>query len=503
MFVVNKYFKLSKILTQLIPKTFIQFYKDYNCVPFWNDKINEISKTLFQPSTGNIKINKRKQKVFNKNKWFESEFNQEVGEHNEDILCIPTKNKNVIKKVIKIKLSLNAIQLQTIKRFMGVYRYFYNRTINYCNNIDKSTKTSYYLIDAKDDTTKVTVKCPTSWYNWIDLKKLLYQNQPEWVNEVHFDSHSCKQAIKEALKNIKTNIKKFKRTGKIFKMKLKSKKDVVSTMNIETQTISNKNTIFSNYVLNDKRIFKSMKTSEIFNKYDFCGSSISCHRTLNNVILNLVYKSKQKVNKNNKVCSIDPGVNNFATVYSDNEISKLGINCQEKISKVCKEMDIIQSRMNKESYYIIDKNGNKIEKTVNSNRKRNLKKAFHRKIQYIKNLKIELHNQVINYLTTTYSKIITSPFETQEMVCKLNSKVARMMNTLSFYSFKQKLKTKCEERNCILEIKPEYYTSMTCTNCGNIKYDLGSNKTYHCNKCDIIIERDYNGARNIMLRNNF
>ena len=60
MFVVNKYFKLSKILTQLIPKTFIQFYKDYNCVPFWNDKINEISKTLFQPSTGNIKINKRR-----------------------------------------------------------------------------------------------------------------------------------------------------------------------------------------------------------------------------------------------------------------------------------------------------------------------------------------------------------------------------------------------------------------------------------------------------------
>ncbi len=77
------------------------------------------------------------------------------------------------------------------------------------------------------------------------------------------------------------------------------------------------------------------------------------------------------------------------------------------------------------------------------------------------------------------------------------------MNTLSHYMFKQRLKDKCKEMNKKLEIKEEYYTSKTCTRCGNIKKDLGGVKIYECDRCKMVIERDYNGARNIMLRNNY
>jgi|SaaInlStandDraft_1057018.scaffolds.fasta_scaffold04052_8 transposase len=41
----------------------------------------------------------------------------------------------------------------------------------------------------------------------------------------------------------------------------------------------------------------------------------------------------------------------------------------------------------------------------------------------------------------------------------------------------------------------------TCTNCGNLHKSLGSNKTYKCEKCNVIMERDVNGARNILLKN--
>lgn len=181
-----------------------------------------------------------------------------------------------------------------------------------------------------------------------------------------------------------------------------------------------------------------------------------------------------------------------------NSACKLGINCDKKIGKVCKEVDIIQSRIDKGFYY----NGDE-KKTVNANRKRNLRKALHRKIQYIKDLRNELHNQVINYLVSNFGKIIITPFKTQEMVQKLSSKVARKMNTLSHYMFRTKLGNKCEELNKTLEIKQEYYTSQTCTICGNIKSDLGYAKIYHCHKCGMTMERDYNGARNIMLRNNY
>ena len=56
---------------------------------------------------------------------------------------------------------------------------------------------------------------------------------------------------------------------------------------------------------------------------------------------------------------------------------------------------------------------------------------------------------------------------------------------------------KIREDNLI--IKEEWYTSKTCTSCGNKKDDLGGNKIYSCIKCNLTIDRDYNGCRNIFL----
>jgi putative transposase len=65
------------------------------------------------------------------------------------------------------------------------------------------------------------------------------------------------------------------------------------------------------------------------------------------------------------------------------------------------------------------------------------------------------------------------------------------------------MRNKCKERNCKLIEKEEYYTSKTCTRCGNIKHDLGSNQVYNCKKCGLVIGRDFLGARNTLLRNHF
>ena len=50
-------------------------------------------------------------------------------------------------------------------------------------------------------------------------------------------------------------------------------------------------------------------------------------------------------------------------------------------------------------------------------------------------------------------------------------------------------------------IGTEEYTSKTCTNCLKINYNLGSDKTFKCPNCSLIIDRDVNGARNILLKN--
>ena len=55
-------------------------------------------------------------------------------------------------------------------------------------------------------------------------------------------------------------------------------------------------------------------------------------------------------------------------------------------------------------------------------------------------------------------------------------------------------------KNTRLHIVNEAYTSKTCTKCGNIKEDLGSNIEYNYKKCGCTMKRDFVGAINVFLK---
>ena len=74
------------------------------------------------------------------------------------------------------------------------------------------------------------------------------------------------------------------------------------------------------------------------------------------------------------------------------------------------------------------------------------------------------------------------------------------MLTLSHYAFKQKLISRVRQNDNDLCIANESYTSLTCGKCGNMKEDLKGSKIYKCLKCGMRMDRDMNGARNIMIR---
>ena len=181
-------------------------------------------------------------------------------------------------------------------------------------------------------------------------------------------------------------------------------------------------------------------------------------------------------------------------------ITEIGKDCYKNLYKKCKEVDIIQSRISKKEYYK-KINNEKVFYKVNSDRKRKLRAALHRKIEKIKNMKNELHNKTIKYLTDTYKGIILPPFETQEFVGNLTSKVSRSMNNLSFFKFKTKLKNKAKEKGINVYEFTEPYTSKTCGKCGKLNFGLANSRNFSCNNCDLKIDRDINGARNIFLRN--
>jgi transposase len=84
---------------------------------------------------------------------------------------------------------------------------------------------------------------------------------------------------------------------------------------------------------------------------------------------------------------------------------------------------------------------------------------------------------------------------------KMSKMTKRLLYMFSFFSFKLKLKYKCETYNKKLVIVDESFTSKTCGNCGCLN-DVGGSEWYTCDKgCRMEIDRDVNGARNILLKN--
>lgn len=493
--------------------------KDSNCVPFWNDRCEELSKQIFMPTDTNLKISKTPN-TFNYSNWFKTEHKTSLDKLNlnNKKLEIDNKERKFVKKyknkktgqmenIIKshkIKIYFNSKQRNIIKRIFGVYRYFYNRTIQYINNFDKKTNKTFYLIHYGKNETKITIDLENekNKLTFITIRKLIKKNYPEWVNKINFPSHLVDMSIKEAISSYNGCMVKFNKYKIPFTLKQKTKKDKIQTLNIESTMVHSKtNSLFYNLKDIDSKefVFRDLKTSCKFNKYsNICDSSITWNQRTNEYYLNLKFEDieipSNDILLNKKICSLDVGLKSFLTIYSDNSVDKIGIGIRDKIEKLCRDIDIIISKQHQK------KDG---KYKYNYQKRRSLRKVMHRKIKYLDNLKEELHNKSVKYLCNNYGKIIIPPFETQKMVTniKLDSKTSRNLMCISYYKFLSKLKSRCIEYDIELVIRPEYYTSKTCTKCGNIKHDLKNADTYICKNCNLKIDRDTNGARNILLRN--
>ena len=507
---------------------FFMLIKDSNCIPFWNEQCEKLSKEIFIPIDSNLVIS-TKPNTFNYDNWFGVEFkkikndnlnNKKLEIDNKERKFISQyKNKKTgeiknIKKSHKIKIYFNPTQKIHIKRLFGIYRYFYNRTINYINNYDKKTNKTFYFIDSKNKNkkNKITINLDKekNKFTVITIRKFIKNNYPKWIEEINFPSHLFDMAIKEAVSAYNGCMVKFNKYKIAFDLKLKTKKDKMQTMNLEKTMIHSKtNSLFYNLKNidtdtdkdkdKDKYTFRNLKTSCKINKYlNIRDSSISWNQRTNEYYLNINFDNLEIPNKNillnKKICAIDPGIKSFLSIYSDDSMNKIGIGIRDKIEKICRDIDIIISKQYRK------KNG---KYKYAYQKRRSLRKALHKKIKYLDNLKEELHNKSIKYLCDNYGKIIIPPFETQKMVSniKLDSKTSRNLMCISYYKFLSKLKLRCIEYDMDLVIRPEYYTSKTCTKCGNIKHNLSNDDVYKCKQCGLKIDRDTNGARNILLRN--
>lgn len=190
-----------------------------------------------------------------------------------------------------------------------------------------------------------------------------------------------------------------------------------------------------------------------------------------------------------KVIALDPGVRTFLTGYDGDKIVEFGKGDIGRIQRLCSHLDQLMSR---------------IDLSVDKRQRRAMRKASYRMRRKIQSLVKDLQNKVASFLVKEYKVIFLPTFSTSEMVVKssrkLNKRTVRKMLSWSHYKFQEHLIQMAARHHVLVVLCNESYTSKTCPKCGHIHEKLGGNKTFQCPKCDFKAHRDWNGARNIMLR---
>jgi len=512
---------------------------------FWSPEVEKISKQIWLPTKTDTKhlhpnSYKTSLKTTKSNSWFS--FQTQKQELNSSLLTsveqlskyFPKKpiEKETVMRARKIKLDLSNEQKDIFRSWMGVSRYVYNE----CVSVFKQKKyTNKY--DMRD---KLVTNCEVDWQNKV----------PSSVRE---------GSVFDACKGIKAGFDKFRKTGIMFDMSFRKKNEQSQTItisvdglkrefkekNVQEEPKKGKKKNVQIYVARKRarnepneyhlNIFPSYlgefsrlkiaeeekrnihwvekfirakkqiaKEGEKLEKKLKEGEEVvkDGERLENEVRIQMTrtghwylivpFEKEVRVSENQwDVGILDPGVVTFMTGYSPNgTLFKIGDSGE--IIKYLLMADKLHSKM-------YDK-----KLGIKGKKRYRHKIAWLKMLEKVRNRIMDCHRKSAKFLTDNFTTIILPPFEVKNMVRtgqrKIGRQTVRSMIVWSYYKFRMMLQSKCEELGITLICPSEAWTSKTCGNCGNVDRNLGSARTYSCKKCEIKIDRDINGSRNIFLR---
>lgn len=346
-----------------------------------------------------------------------------------------------------------------MKKWMGNRRFVYNRVLDAVKK--GKEKLNFFSLRNKFVTGKNN------------------SNVEEWQLETPKDIRAG--AIRDMIKNYKTNFTLLKqRQINNFNMSFCTKKNSPS-IEIPKTAVKLENGLFlyKNYIKDKIKISQKQSKKKITIDYD-CRLQVKNDKWYLNIPIKV--EVKETNSKRKEICSLDPGSRSFQTIYSEDMVIQIKVN-KKQLDKLRNKISLFKS--------LRDRNIIKRKRLTRKQRKIYFK---------IDNLIDDLHHKTINMLTTTYNHIILPSFESQDMVRRSNNKwLNRDMLQLKHFLFKERLKSKCILRKCTYTICTEEYTSKTCGKCGTIN-NVKDNDIFICSKCNLVIDRDINGARNIMIK---
>jgi len=500
-------------LVQALEDTLETYSDQKQLTPFWNDKSKQVSDKLYLPSETDSKTNDA---GIGKS-WFTLQTKETLNTrshptkyalHNHlDQESFECKGKSRAKpklhnptglKSLKIRLFPTKEEKEALKLYFEQFRWYYNAALAILYNSyspEEILKTkwsgnndfrSLVLTHEYKETTQkgVTFKEFIPGSEGTKLKHHMW-------NKVH--SRLPRGAICKFTYALDATIALLK-NGNIrkFEMKPKTKKDVSQLVYFEDSGFPKALVkIKSSYWLRSKDhkraccsfkdIFESSKKrglevlyDEVLDRYTLIYPIEYSWFPEND--LRTEKQSKYSIPGNKRVIALDPGLRKFLVGYDPGgKVSIIGEGAQEEIIRLLVRLD----------------------------KEKLPKKEEHLLWNRIKCLVSDMHWKSINYLISNYDVILYPTFETSKMMRgkKLSKLSKRIMNMFSFFQFKSRLEWKCEKHGKTLIIVDESYTSKTCGSCGALNNKLGGSETFKCGSCDFKIDRDVNGARNILLKN--
>ena len=344
-----------------------------------------------------------------------------------------------------------------MKNWMGTTRYVYNKTLNYVKT-KGNKELNFYQLRNKFVTAK----------NNPDVK--------EWELLTPKDVRAG--GIRDMMKAYTTAFANLK-SGNIGKFKIGYKcKKKDSSLEIPKSAVSYQDGslfIYKKY-LNSK--IKKCKEDIPDIKYD-CRLQLLRKKWF--LIIPIDVECKDSGINKGEACALDPGVRKFQTIYSENKVETIRIR-KERVKKLQDKLDKMKSLRDR--------------KIISNKRYKNRENSIYNKLD---NLIDDMHFKTINSLVKDYRLIFLPMFESQEIARK-NKYGNRNLLQMKHYRFRTRLDERCKlEKGTNLIICSEEYTSKTCTRCGLLT-DVGSSEVYKCSSCNLVIDRDINGARNIFIK---
>ena len=230
------------------------------------------------------------------------------------------------------------------------------------------------------------------------------------------------------------------------------------------------------------------------------GFNLSCKKQIANISFDgkywyLSYTEDVDIQATNlpdytKGVGVNLGIKTLATVSDGTKVPN--IKTFRRVRVLNKRLKRLQRKVSRK--YLINK-CNKHNKTKNIIKLEKRIKLIHRSL---KNIRINHIRKFVSELVKKQPQYIAIEDLNVKGMMR-NKHLAKDIANCSFYTIREHLIRKAKERNIVVRLVDRFYpSSKTCSNCGSYKKDLKlSQRVYHCNSCQVKIDRDLNASLNI------